>query len=348
MPRYNRTLRNIYPVLILVLVTGLLTGCPGIGVRSPLTYNGLYFDTVISITIYEYPGSSSESILAECERICSHYDLLLSPDNSGSDIYRINHADTYPVKVDPDTAEAIRLGIHYGELSDGMVDITAGRLIELWDINGQTGTDDPHIPSEEEIHEALSTVDYRGVSVLEDEAGQCYVNLDNPDSGLELGCIGKGIIADKLDKALRDLGVTSAIINLGGNVTDIGHKPGGAPFRVGIQYPFKAPGETIAMTDAYDTSVVSSGVYERYFTLDGKNYHHIFDLRTGYPADSGVLGVTVRCASSADADALSTLFLILGTDESIRLAETMPDTEIMLIDEGYNIITSSGWIGEVP
>lgn len=371
--------KNIKPILSLFCVTiavlSFLTSCAQ-PEPEVISVNKLMFDTVINISVYEYPSGSSTRIREQCEDICSHYDKLLSPENPDSDIYRINHADAFPVKIDPDTAEAIELGIGYGQMSDGLIDITAGRLIELWDIRDRAisgegvmsemmditnmsdiqnpqdikhnqaasdASDKSVIPNEDQIRSALATVDYRNIELTKENDGSCYLTLKDPDARLELGCIGKGLIADKLEKALRENGVTSAIINLGGNVTIIGRKPGNMPFKVGIQYPFKARGETITVVEAEDISVVSSGIYERYFKEDDKIYHHIFDLRTGYPADSGILGVTVRCPSSADADALSTLCLILGIDEGIRLAEAKPDTEVMFIDSDYNIITSSGW-----
>lgn len=124
--------------------------------------------------------------------------------------------------------------------------------------------------------------------------------------GFDLGAIAKGYIADQVKEFLIDKGVGSAIINLGGNVLCLGSKPGGQAFKVGIQKPYADRNETIAIMELSDMSVVSSGVYERFFVKDGVSYHHILNPATGYPLDYGLISVTIISEKSVDGDGLST------------------------------------------
>lgn len=332
---------------ISVLVLCLILVCQAAGCtrrdQTPVSMNDIFFDTVITITLYDYPGSSA-GILDKCREKCAHYESLFSPTIEGSDIWNINHADSFPVQISPDTARMLTKAIDYGNMSDGLIDITIGGLTDAWDICEQSASNDPVIPSPDKINEALSHVDHSKVVLTGSDAAPSYeVTLTDPDARIEPGCIAKGYIADELKSLLIDEGVSSAIINLGGNILAIGSKPHGSPFNIGIQYPFKERGESIETVSISDTSVVSSGTYERYFTLNGQVYHHIIDPRTGYPSDSGVISASVRCASSTDADALSTLCLILGEQEGLKLIESIPDTEVLFVTDSYELVRSSGW-----
>ena len=352
---------------ISVLVLCLILVCQAAGCtrrdQTPVSMNDIFFDTVITITLYDYPGSSA-GILDKCREKCAHYESLFSPTIEGSDIWNINHADSFPVQISPDTARMLTKAIDYGNMSDGLIDITIGGLTDAWDIREQSASNDPVIPSPDKINEALLHVDHSKVIIaptsgirslsadpqLSDvvisdlgAAPSYEVTLTDPDARIEPGCIAKGYIADELKSLLIDEGVSSAIINLGGNILAIGSKPDGSPFNIGIQYPFKERGESIETVSISDTSVVSSGTYERYFTLNGQVYHHIIDPRTGYPSDSGVISASVRCASSTDADALSTLCLILGEQEGLKLIESIPDTEVLFVTDSYELVRSSGW-----
>ena len=153
---------------------------------------------------------------------------------------------------------------------------------------------------------------------------------------LDLGGIAKGFAADRIKDRLLEAGVTSAIINLGGNVLLVGSKPDGSDFRVGIRDPESAAdaGGTEHITRTVtlsDRSVVTSGTYERYFEEDGVRYHHILDPATGYPADSGLVSVTIISADSATGDALATACLVLGQQKGQALIERLPGTEALFI-----------------
>jgi thiamine biosynthesis lipoprotein len=163
------------------------------------------------------------------------------------------------------------------------------------------------------------------------------VGLKRTGQSIDLGGIGKGFAADKIVELFRGYGISSAFTNFGGNVAAIGSKPDGSPWHVGIRHPRKEEG-LIGAVLVSDKSVVTSGDYQRYFVdNDGIRYHHILDPATGYPADSGLVSVTVISDSSVTADALSTLLFVAGMEKGIECLESFPGTEAIFADRKLNI-----------
>ncbi|MGN0366184.1 MAG: FAD:protein FMN transferase [Suilimivivens sp.] len=301
----------------------LLTGCNSyMNSTAPLKVNGVYFDTIISVTIYK---NGSQQILEECMDLAAHYENLLSPNVEGSDVWKINHSNGSFVTVDNDTLMLINTALFYAQLSDGLVDPTIGSLSQLWNF----GSDNQElVPEDSLIKTALSHVNYKTIIIRNQQ-----VKLTDPQARIELGFIAKGFIADKMKEFLISKGVTSALINLGGNVLTLGNKPDDTPFQIGIQKPFSPVGTPALTLDVTDSSVVSSGNYERYFEKNGKLYHHILSTDTGYPVDNELSQVTILSTSSVDGDALSTLCYILGYEEAALLLESHPDIRAIFITE---------------
>lgn len=310
-----------------ILSLALFSGCGApLTEDAAITENGFYFDTVISITIYE--GGSKE-LLKQCMELSEHYENLLSPNIEGSDLWNLNHSMGQAVTVEEDTLELLKTALKYAQLSDGLVDPSVGSLSQLWNF----GSDNQEIvPSKGQIEEALSHVDYHSIVINGNQ-----VSLSDPLAQVELGFIAKGYIGDKLKEYLLSQGVASALINLGGNVVAVGNKPDKTPFRIGIQKPFSPPGTTALTLNISDISVVSSGNYERYFEKDGKFYHHILSTDTGYPAESGLSQVTILSANSVDGDALSTLCFISGYEKALSLLEDYPEIQAVFITEEGDI-----------
>ena len=142
---------------------------------------------------------------------------------------------------------------------------------------------------------------------------------------------------------MEDEGIRHALINLGGNVLGIGGKPGNTDFNIGIQKPFDEAGSAITSVKISDESVVTSGVYQRYFKVGDKLYHHILDSSTGYPAKSSLLSVTIVSDSSAQADALSTICFIKGYQGGMRLINNMDNVEALFITDDYELHYSNGF-----
>ena len=336
--------------------------------QAQVSKSGFYFDTIITITLY---GTEDDELIEDCFDLAERYENLFSSTVEDSDVSRINAAGGEFVTVDDETIALIELGIYYGGLSDGKFDITIGTLSDLWNLSELAETSDGEeneadasvLPSDEEIQEALSHVDYQNVEI---EGNQ--VRLADAEAKLDLGGIAKGYIADRMKEYLVENGVTSAIINLGGNVLTVGAKTGSStsltgnsttitgtdsatnsaadknssPFRIGIQKPFDTEGELITTLEITDQSVVTSGIYERYITVDGQIYHHILDTDTGYPYDNGLYSVTIISDSSADGDALSTTCLALGLTDGMELVESLEGVEAVFVTDEYEVVESSG------
>ena len=323
-----------------MLLTALIIICTNIPGCSrnyePVTETGFYLDTVVQITLYDINDRTSciENI-RECFTLIDNYEHLFSTTIEGSDIWNINHSSGNPVTVSDDTISLLQTALYYSKLSNGRVDLTVFPLSELWDFGSEGNS---HRPSDDAIAEAVSHIDYHAVHIDGNT-----VTLSDSESSVDLGFIAKGYIADRLKEYLVNQNVKNACISLGGNLITIGSKPDGQPYRIGIQKPFAAEGEIIAAIEVTDSSVVSSGVYERYFYENDVLYHHLLDTATGYPMNNNIAGVTILAPSSVDADALSTTCFFLGLDAGMKLIESLDDTEVLFITTDGNIIRSDGF-----
>lgn len=307
-----------------------LSGCSDTS-SSPLTYTGTALDTVISIQVYD---TEDEDILKNCEALCEDYEAMLSRTVDTSEISQINQAGGAWVEVSDDTLSLIRTGIEYGELSDGAFDITIGAVSSLWDFKAE----DPAVPSEEALAQAVTHVDYRNIEISGNR-----VRLTDPEAMLDLGAIAKGYIADRLKDYLEDQNVTHGLINLGGNVLAIGDKPDGSSFNIGIQKPFDEDGNPIAAISLDDRSAVTSGTYQRCFKKDGILYHHILNSSDGMPCNNGLNSATIITDSSVTADALSTTCFLLGPEKGMELINSLEDVDAVFIDTDDEITCSDGF-----
>ncbi len=297
---------------------------------EPLPDNAFVLDTIVTITLYD---KTEQSILDGAFSLCEEYEQLLSRTIADSDVGRINAANGEPVTVDPRTAELIRTALQVSSLCDGGFDITIEPVSSLWNFK----TEAPSLPDPEAIQKGIALVDYRQVK-LEGDTVTLPAGM-----GIDLGAIAKGYIADQIADYLREQGVGKAIIDLGGNIYALGDRVDGTPWRVGIQSPFKERGhDYVGIVRVTDKSVVTSGIYERYFELDGQLYHHLLDTKTGYPMDKGLASVTIISDLSVDGDALSTAVFSLGVEKGLELVSTLDGVEAVFIDTDGNVTTSPG------
>jgi len=323
----NGLLFLLFPLLLF-----LLTGCGKN--NTPIVKTGFYFDTVITITIYD---SSKEEVLEQCFALAEKYENMLSATKESSDIWKINHADGSPVTVNKETVTLLERALYYSELTDGLIDPTIAPLSALWDFSSKNaGTHT--VPSDTEIAEKLSHVDYHNI-IIEDQT----VTLLDPDAAIDLGFIAKGYIADRMKEYLIQEQTESAIIDLGGNILTLGSKPDGSPYVIGIQEPFAERGISMNSISVSDCSVVSSGIYERYFEKNGTFYHHILNTDTGYPMDNELAAVTILSPSSLEGDALSTTCFLLGIENGKKLISSLPDTEALFITKDGEVTATDGF-----
>jgi thiamine biosynthesis lipoprotein len=184
----------------------------------------------------------------------------------------------------------------------------------------------------------MSLINWRDVVV---DPERRTVFLRRPSMRLDLGGFMKGYAADEMVRILSGYGVSSAMIDLGGNIFAMGSSPRGAPWRIGIQDPEAERGSPIGVVEVTNKSVTTAGVYEHYFTKNGKRYSHIMNLRTGYPVENGLVSVTVIADKSIDADAYDTALLVMGKTDGIRLAERI-GLDIIMVDDHHRLYATPG------
>lgn len=318
---------------VLLCAGSLLGGCKAEKrTEEPLRKSDFLLNTFVTITLYD---QEEEPLLEESVKLCREYEQILSRTIEGSEIYALNHreAGVREMEVSSSTAELIREGLAFSEVSDGAFDVTIEPLSSLWNFSGG----EKKVPEKEAILEAAGKVDYRKVSVEGNT-----VRFADDDTAVELGAIAKGYIADQVKDYLESRGVESGLIDLGGNILCIGSRPDGTPFKIGLQKPYFDRKETIAVLNITDQSVVTSGVYERCFEQDGVNYHHLLDPKTGYPYDNGLLSVTIVSDRSVDGDGLSTTCFSLGLEKGMELVDSLADVYGYFITEDYEVHYSRG------
>jgi thiamine biosynthesis lipoprotein len=248
-----------------------------------------------------------------------------------------------PVTVHGDLLEVLERALYYAALSGGAFDPTVGPLVKLWGI----GTDEPRLPSPEEIDQVRSLVGWEDLRI-DRSAGTAF--LTRSGMSLDLGGIAKGYAADEAARIIRGAGIERALIDLGGNILILGQKKDGTPWRVGIQNPGGVRGEYAGILELSNhgetISMVTSGVYERYAEIDGRRYHHILSPREGRPAETGLLSVTIIAPLSMDADTLSTAVFVLGYEAGKALVESLEDVEALFILEDFSIRGTAGALGK--
>ena len=326
-------------LFVICIATFLLVACgakktePLPVVKTPLTRSESLLHTVVQLSIFH---DDQEEVMDEAIVYIKEMESLLSTNLDGSDVYRINQsAGKEAVKVDDRTFEVIEKAIETSEESDGLFDISIGAVTNLWKI----GDEDARKPSDEEIQAALPYINYKDIAL--DKVNQTvYIKKGMT---LELGAISKGYIADKVRELFESKGITTAIINLGGNVVVMGDSPKTQKgWNVGVQDPDQVRGATVGSVPETHDSVVTSGIYERYIEVDGVKYHHILDPKTGYPVENDISGVTVFSKTSVQGDALSTTLFLLGVEKGLAFINQMDGVEAVFIDKEHGVHLSDG------
>lgn len=277
----------------------------------PMSRDVYLLDTYCALTVYEGGGAEALEVAVDA---LNEYDDRMNYSKEGSDIYNINHRSSDRVAISRDTAEMLTLAREFCEETDGVLEPAIRPVTELWDFKN-----DKKVPDAALIEAALTKVK----SLAWDVEGDEFVAYDE-DVRIDVGSIAKGFIADKVKTVMQDAGVTSGIINLGGNVLCIGERPDGTAFSVAVKDPENEDGYSFAL-ELNDISAVTAGAYERCFIEDGVRYHHIIDPNTGYSARTGLESVTVVGPVSAVCDALSTSLFIMGEDRGQSFLDSYND-----------------------
>jgi len=289
--------------------------------------------TVCSVTLYD---QAKTQVYRDIFNRLREIEDRMSFNLPDTDLARVNAAaGIAPVQVHDDVFYVIERALFYAGISGGAFDPTVGPLVSLWGIGGDT----PCVPTQEEIDAVLPLVNWRDVELNQEQRS---VFLRQPGMALDLGGIAKGYAADEAAAIIRKARLQRAIIDLGGNILTIGQRQDGRPWRVGIQNPLDNRGAYIGIVEVRDKTVVTSGIYERNFDADGVLYHHIFSPFDGYPANNGLLSVTIIADSSIDADALSTAAFAMGYEMGMALLESLEGIEGIFVFEDMSIRKTEG------
>ncbi|MGG5462872.1 FAD:protein FMN transferase [Clostridium sp. B9] len=322
-------LRNII-ILLLLILTFNLKACTTN--KEPVSQSNFFMGTLVNLTLYD---KTDEKIFQKIFNEISKIEKQLSLNITTSEINEINNnAGIKPVKVSESTFNIIEKSIEISELSNGYFDITIGPLVQLWDI----GTANAKVPTETEINSTIKLINFNNI-ILDSSNSSVY--LEKEDMIIDLGGIAKGYIADIICNILIEEGVEKAIIDLGGNIFALGEKSNKAPWNIGIQNPFENRGVPLGTLEISNKSIVTSGIYERFFEEDGVKYHHILNPKTGYPFNNDLSSVTIISDKSLDGDALSTAVFALGFSEGLKLIESLENVDAIFVTTDKEVFLSS-------
>ncbi|MCP1639057.1 thiamine biosynthesis lipoprotein [Streptococcus gallinaceus] len=279
-----------------------------------------------------------QPILEQVEELLYLYKDRFSANDLTSELMEVNlNAGVQPVPVAPDLYELIELGKAHSCAPGSRLNITIGPLIQAWRI----GFDDAKVPDEATIKDKLRIINPEDI-VLEPEYRQVYLKKEG--MAIDLGALAKGYIADKIVEHLKRVGVERGLINLGGNVLTFGraaHNPDGM-WRIGVQHPKLPRGNNITVLKIGEESVVTSGIYERTFTYEGKTYHHIFDSQTGYPVATDVASLTIISEKSVDGEIWTTRLFGRPIREIYDEVNAQSGIEAIIITVNDEIIYTDG------
>ena len=330
----NRGLR----VLALLLCLAMALSLAACGENRKVTQELYSMDTVMTLTAY---GDKAEQGLTAASSVILAMDVMLDPELSTSTVYAINHARGQSVVVSAQMAKMLTCAKNVYDQSGGALDLSLYPLIKRWGFVDQKY----YKPTEAEIQEDLSRLCFDKISLTSFPASGSY-SLTIPEYGeLSFGAVAKGCAAENAIDAMRQAGVVSGIISLGGNVQTLGVKPDGSLWKVAIQDPDNPDGY-VGVVTVGETAVVTSGPYQRNFTIKNTVYHHILNPATGHPSGSALKSVTIICEDGTMADCLSTAMFVLGETKALNYWRQYGGFEMILITTDDRIVCTKGLLEE--
>lgn len=306
------------------------TTVSGSGETMQATKDIFAMDTYMTLTAYgENCEEATEAAADEIERL----NALLSTGNADSEVGQINANGGGTLSED--TSYLLKRSLELYESTDGRFDVAIYPIMDAWGFT----TQNYQVPSEETLSSLMPLIDASNI-IYDEENATISFSVDGME--IDFGGIAKGYTSSRLAEIFKEYGVTSALVNLGGNVQVIGGKTDGTAWRVAVQDPEDTE-DYIGVLSVMDKAVITSGGYERYFDQDGVTYHHIIDPSTGYPADSGLISVTIVTEDGTLADGLSTSLFIMGKDDAVTYWRAHSDEfDFILVDDERNIYISEG------
>ena len=338
-----RRLKQSTAILLLLVLTAALAGCgareaahaapEAIEPKGKVYYT--YFDTVSYV--YDYAGDSAERFddrSAEVSHILEDYHRLFDIYHEYAGLTNLcslnKAAGGEALELDPRLIDFLVYAREMYDTTGGEMNVMLGAVLRLWHDCREAASDDPSnasIPTEEELREAAAHTD---IGLLEIDAEKGTARITDPLASIDVGALGKGYAVERAAEYLEQEGAFGYVLNIGGNIRCIGDRPDGSGWVTAIRNPDNAAEDFACRIRIRDTACVTSGVYERFFTVDGQRYHHIIDRDTLYPA-AYFLSLTVITRDSALADALSTALFCMSFEDGLKLTEKLGGVEVLWI-----------------
>lgn len=320
-------MKRRFSALVAVILMSLLTACTD-GEPPKAEHSFFAMNTYMTFTAY---GTNAETALEDAERLVREVESLWSVTEEESEIYRANHSGGESVEISSETANLVSFALEMAEKTGGALEPTIYPVLTAWGFT----TDTKQVPAQGQVDELLPLVDYTQILL----AG---TSLTVPEQmELDLGAVGKGYAADLVTKLLKEHGVESALLSLGGNIQAIGSRPDGSDWRIGIRDP--GGDGNLGVLEISDAAVVTSGGYENYFEDDDGNiYWHIIDPSTGYPARSGLQAVTIIGTEGRLCDALSTALFVMGEERAEAYWRANGGFDMLLVTDQNEILLTEG------
>lgn len=291
--------------------------------------------TTIDILI---DSDTPQNHIAEVCHLLTVYKDRFSANDADSELMVINdQSGIAPVTVHPDLFELTQIGKKHSLAQPGNLNIAIGPLVQSWRI----GFEDANVPSSKKVQEALALSNPQNI-ILDDKNKSVF--LSQKGMKIDLGAIAKGYIADKVMDYLKSEKVSSAMINLGGNVLVYGDNPkqDNGIWRIGIQNPQLPRGNNIGVLAVKNQSVVTSGIYERRLKVGNKEYHHIFDQKTGYPINTEMASLTIVSDLSVDCEIWTTRLFGLPIMQALATIQAQPHIEGIVITKDNRLAMTNG------
>lgn len=331
-----------------MLLIMAVSGCAG--EKTLKEYEVKYldcFDTITTVTVCMENEAKFRELEPELHELLQKYHMLFDIYNNYDGINNMktinDNAGIKPVKVDREILNLLEFSADAYELTDGKVNVAMGSVLEIWHNYRTAGMQKPdlaRVPDRSELEQADRYTDIGRVKIARNAS---TVYLTESSMKLDVGAVAKGYAVGKLCELLKERGVDSAIVSAGGNVQTMGTRADGTPWRVGIQNPDTSSRNMyLHALRLEDMSLVTSGTYQRFYTVDGERYHHIINPDTLMPWNE-YQAVTILCRDSAMADALSTAVFNMPLEQGQALIESMEDTEAIWVMPDGKEVTSSGF-----
>lgn len=319
-------MKRFFAILMACILLVTTAGCGRVEAHNQYVFA---MDTIMEFTIY---GSKGEEGAARCAEIVRELEGLLSVTDPASAVHALNETGVLE-QPDGQLLELLTMAAELGSRSGGALDVTVYPVVKAWGFTGE----EYRVPGGEELAALLEQVDWSAVSWDETQ-----VSLPE-GMMLDFGSVAKGYAGAQAAETLRELGVASALLNLGGNVQTVGGKPDGSDWRIAVKNPFDPEnGAPLGVLTLNDEAAVTSGGYERCFEENGVTYWHIIDPATGRPADSGLVSVTIVGKDGALCDGLSTALFILGREGALDYWRTWGGFEAVLVEEDGSVTITAG------